>query len=310
MQWKYWEPHPNWTGPRSYGLVDDSGNLLAYACAWPFSLRTTGATLPGVHPIDWVASPQARGAGARLLRQLRALREICCCIGGTDIAQVIVHQSGFKSATTMRMLARPLRPVRQFLTDERRNWKLPARLLRNAAWVMRGAPPVPAEWAAEPVLPVEMPDCVLPSAAQDLAVAPRSPALFEYMLKCPTARYQLWLVRHGGEPCGYFLLSFVPGQTRVADAWSTSREAESWRALYALAIQAALKDGSTAEIMTGSTLAEACQGALACGFRPYREWAAMLYDPNKQLASIKHIHLQMMDNDSSFLHNNRIEYAT
>ncbi|MBZ5678396.1 MAG: hypothetical protein LAP61_29530 [Acidobacteriia bacterium] len=310
MQWKYWESHPGWTGSRSYGFVDDSGEIIAHACSWPLSLRTTESTISGVHPIDWAASPRARGAGAELLRQIRELREISCCIGGTDVAQAVVRKSGFKPAATMQILARPLRPLRQALTHPRRDWKLPARLLRNTAWIVIKSAHAPAGWVAERVLPGAIPEAVLPLAALDLAVATRYPALFEYMSKCPTARHQIWLVRHRNEPRGYFVLSFVPGQARVADAWVLSRESEEWRALYVLAVQAALEEGSTAEITTGATLQEACQGAIACGFRPYGEIDVMLYDPNARLAGVKQIHLQMLDNDLAFLHNNRIEYST
>jgi hypothetical protein len=309
MHWKYWEPRADWTGSRSYAYLDDSGKIVAHAGAWPFALRTTGATVTGVHPIDWAASKQVRGSGALLLRQVRALQEICCCIGGTDVAQAVVQRSGFRAATTMQLLARPLRPVRQALTHQRRNWKLPARLLRNAAWVMRGAP-APTGWVAEPVHPGEILDAVLPSPTQGLAVACRSPALFEYMLKCPTARYQIWLVRQDGEPRGYFLLSFVPGQARVADAWIASAQSESWRALYALAIRIALQDSSVAEITACATLGEAITGAEACGFRSYAELAVMLFDPKNCLAPVNRFHMQMIENDMSFLHGNRIEYIT
>lgn len=309
MHWKYWEPHPGWTGSRSYVYVDDSEEIIAHACAWPFGLRTTETTLAGAHPIDWAAGMKVPGAGALLLRQIRALRDISCCIGGTDIALKVIRQTGFKPAATMQFLARPLRPVRQALNHPRRNWKLPARLLRNTAWMM-GAASVPAGWTAEPVQPAEIPRELLPSPSEGLAVAGRSAALFDYLLKCPTARYEMWLIRQGSEARGYFLLSFVPGQARVADAWVGSAKSESWRALYALAVQVALRDGAVAEITTGATLPAALEGAAACGFRAYTESAVMLFDPKKHLAAVGRFHFQTIDNDMSFLHDNRIEYVT
>ena len=309
MHWKYWEPHPNWTGSRSYAYVDDSEEIVAHACAWPFNLRTTEATLAGIHPIDWAAGMKVPGAGALLLRQIRALRDISCCIGGTEIAQKVILQSGFKPVTTMQLLARPLRPLRQVLNHQRRNWKLPARLLRNTTWTMRAAS-VPTGWTAEPVHPADIPGDLLPSPAPGLAVAVRSAALFEYLLKCPSAKYQLWLVRDGNVPCGYFLLSFVPGQARVADAWIASTKDESWLALYALSVQVALRDATVAEITTCATLVEAFTGAAACGFRPYTGLPVMLFDPKKYLAPVNRFHIQLIDNDMSFLHQNCIEYVT
>ena len=36
----------------------------------------------------------------------------------------------------------------------------------------------------------------------------------------------------------------------------------------------------------------------------------MIFDPKKQLASIGRFHLQMIDNDMSFLHGHRPDYVT
>ncbi|MBL8219077.1 MAG: hypothetical protein JNL62_07600 [Bryobacterales bacterium] len=310
MLWKYWEPNPGWTGDsRSYAFIDDSGEIIAHACAWPFGLRTKEAELCGVHLIDWAAGMKVPGAGALLLREMRALRDISCCIGGTHIAQNVVRQSGFKQLTTMHFLARPLRPLRQALTHQRQNWKTPARFLRNTVWVMRSAS-VLSGWTAEPISPGEITGNLLPAPGPGQAVAHRSAALFEYMAQCPTARYQLWLVRQGAEARGYFLLSIIFGQARVADAWITEATSESWSALYALAAQVALRHHSVAEITTSVTLPDALAGAAVCGFRPYGELAVMVFDPKKHLAFVSQFHLQMLDNDASFLHRNCIEYVT
>ena len=194
MHWKYWEPHPHWTGSRSYAYFDEAGEIAAHACAWPFGLRTVDGTLAGAHPIDWAAGMKIPGAGALLLRQIRSLRDISCCIGGTDIAQKVIRQTGFKPVATMKSMALPLRPVRQALTHQRVNWKLPARLIRNAAWKMNAAKP-PSGWSASLVEPHELHDGLLPAPSEGCAVPIRSVALFEYLEKCPTAQYQVWLIR-------------------------------------------------------------------------------------------------------------------
>ncbi|HEY3740528.1 MAG TPA: hypothetical protein VGL53_11825 [Bryobacteraceae bacterium] len=310
MHWKYWEPHPNWTGSRSYAYIDDAGDIAAHACAWPFGLRTTDAMLFGAHPIDWAAGMKIPGVGALLLRQIRSLRDISCCIGGTEIAQKVIRQTGFKPVATMKSLALPLRPLRQAFTHQRVNWKLPARFVRNTAWKMKAGSP-PPDWSASIVEAHEIHVGLLPAPSDGLAVPVRSVALFEYLAKCPTADYQVWLVRHGREHRGYFLLSLVPGQARIADAWVTAPAGvEEWRALYALAIQAAREHRSSAELTTSGTLAVALEGAIACGFRQYTEEQVMMFDPKKQLASIERFHLQMIDNDMSFLHGHRPDYVT
>jgi hypothetical protein len=308
MHWKYWEPYPGWDGSRSYAYLDPSGEIVAHAATWPFGLLTPETTLAGVHPIDWAAGMKVPGAGALLLREIRKLRDISCCIGGTEIARKLIQQTGFKPVASMRLLARPLRPVRQALTHQHRNWKLPARLVRNTFRMITAAA-APAGWTTEKVQPSALPVGLLPAPAPGFAVARRSPELFGYLMKCPTARYELWLVRQGQEPRGYFLLSFVPGQARIADAWMAGGR-ESWRCLYALASQAALHDKSVAEIAVAVTLEEAFTAATACGFRRYDELAVMLFDPRKHLLGIDKFHLQMIESDMSFLHGKSIEYVT
>jgi len=309
LNWKYWEPHPYWVGGRSYAYFDELGNIASHAAVWPFVLLTKDKTLSGVHPIDWGASRRIRGSGAALLKEVRALRDVCFCIGGTEIALAVVRQSGFKPVARMEMMVCPLRPMRQLMTHQRRNWKLPARLVRNAMWVL-GTASVSAGWTTEPVLPEQIPASVLPTPSIDLAVAARSSALFAYLAKCPIARHQFWLVRKGGELKGYFLLSFVTGQARIADAWMVSPETEGWRNLYALALQAARGDSSVAEIQTCATYGPAIEGAKACGFHIYGHEEVMLYDLSGQVAHIPHLHLQMIENDMSFLNEGMYAYIT
>ncbi len=309
MQWKYWEPRTDWPGSRSYALADDSGAFVAEVGVWPFELRTTEAVIPGLHPIDWVAAPKARGAGMQLLREVSKLRGVSFCIGGTDIAKATVRRAGFQSVRQMYMLACPLRPLRQALTHQWRNWKLPLRFARNAMWAARAATPPPG-WTADAIAPEHLPADVLPQAKSNLMVVTRTPELFAYFERCPGARFRLWLVKKDDRPCGYFCLSFVPGQVRIADAWVSTQDLSSWHSLYALAMQAALAQGSAAEILTGVTYNLAHQAALAAGFRSVGQEDVMAYDPSGYFSPSVEVHLQVMENDISCLHAGRIEYVT
>lgn len=311
MHWKYWEPHPYGPGSRSYASKDGS-EIVAHAGGWPFQLKTTETTVAGVHPIDWAASSRVRGSGANLLRQLRTLKDVSLSIGGTGMAQAVVRREGFKAVAAMHMLSFPLHPARQVMNHQRRNWKLPARFLRNTMWRLTAAS-APPGWTAEPVAAPEIPPTLFPVAQPKLVVASRSAELFAYLVKCPAARWQAWVVKKNGESRGYFLLSFVPGQARIADAWvlpDSNEDSASWKALYTLARQAAASDGSTAEIVTGTSYQPAYQGAVASGFRGCGEQEVMLYDPAGHLSHANHFHVQFIENDMSFLHEGRIEYVT
>jgi hypothetical protein len=301
MRWKYYEPRPDWDAPRSYVYQTAEADIVAHACAWPFSLQTASGSVSGVHPIDWAAGTQVPGGGALLLREMRVLREICCCIGGSDVAQKVIAMSGFKPAGEFRRFARPLRPWRQALKHPRRNWKLPARTARNAMWAMRRAS-APAGWSATLVAPAGLPPALFPNPQPGIAVAVRSAALFEFMFKCPVARYELYELRNGTAPRGYFVLSFVPGEARIADAWIHSASVDDWRAVAALAVEAALADTTALEMTTAACLPEACAAFEASGFRHYETLPIMMFDRGKRLAGIERYHLQMLDNDFSFLH--------
>jgi len=309
VYWKYYRPRADWPESRSY-VYEHDGRIVAHASAWPFELRTMDDTITGVHPIDWAASNEVPGVGALLLREVRKLRVISCCIGGTDIAQSVISKTGFKPAGVMHSFVRPLRPWKQFLTHNRRDWKLPARFVRNALWVAKTSVDVPAGWSAEPIDAASLPDAVLPSPSTDMAVCGRTKDFFAYLNACPIARFQLLLIRRDGSPVGYALLSFVPGIARIADAWSIDQTVDSWSAIYALACRAALEDGSAAELLVACSLKPAVDALVRSGFRPDLTLPIMLFDPKKRLAGIRDIHLQLADNDFSFLHDGFPDYDT
>ena len=309
LAWKYFSPHPSWKTSRSF-VYESDGSLIAHACAWPFTLRRSGTSIEGVHPIDWVANATVPGGGALLLRNVRALREISICVGGTDVARTVIAKSGFRPHGEVHTYARPLRPLRQAFTHQHRNWKLPARFIRNSWWARTRADDRDREWSAQRVEPEQVPEEVLPDPAQNMSAAERSPGIFRYFLQCPITRYQLYVVSQRSRAVGYFMLSFVPGQARVADAWSVPATTESWKALYALAVSAALDEGSASELSAATSLTGASAALEGCGFRRFDSVPIMVFDPGKRLAGIEAIHFQMIDNDFSFLHSGEPRYLT
>ncbi len=280
LHWKYWQPRQDWPESRSYVYETEAGDIAAHACIWPFALKTVRGMHAGTHPIDWAADASVPGAGALLLREIRTMRDLSCCIGGTEVAQKVIAKSGFANIAHMRHFVRPLRPWRNMLTHPRRGWKLPARFARNLAWTLDGKAAIPAGWSCTRVEPEKIPDSLLPAPEPGLAVANRSIALFRYMLSCPAAPHQMWMASYREVPQGYFMLSFTPGQARLADAWVIPQSPESWRAIFALASDAAREDASAAEILIATSLKEAAMGAEAAGFRPCREIPIMMFlDP-------------------------------
>jgi len=309
LRWKYYAEREDWPGSRSFVLAEAS-RLVAHACAWPVTVLWNDRKIAGFHPIDWAASAGVPAAGALLLREMRKLAEISISVGGTDVAQKVIANTGYRPAGEMKYYARPLRPWLQAGTHQRRNFKLPARLARNWWWAMRWPVTAPSTWSAERVAPEQIPAEVLPVSSERLTACARSAAQFRYFEQCPIGRHELYLVRERGIVKGYFLLSFVPGQARVADAWARSGEIDEWEALYRRAMRTAFDAGKAAEI-TAASAHEAGHYALRrCGFRMYQALPVMLFDPKRLLRGAPPVHWQMIDNDFSFLHQGRPEYVT
>src|SRR5262249_33597672 len=150
---------------------------------------------------------------------------------------------GFRPlAAPIGYYARPLRPLRQILTHPRRwHWKAPARLVRNALWSR--APQIElGNWTAEVVEPAKCTQW--PASESSLAVFRRDAPGFEYLARCPAIRTSFHVVRKDGAIAGYFLLVFVPGQARIADAWVGN----DWPKLFALAAKEAYKNPDVAEL--------------------------------------------------------------
>ena len=308
LRWKYYEPRTDFSGSRSF-VYTEAGRIVAHACAWPLRFWFAGESITGIHPIDWAATNEIPAVGTLLLRQMRTLANVSICVGGTDVAQKVIAQTGFRPIGDMQFYSRPLRPFRQFLTHQRRNAKLPARLLRNLIWAQRAGREAPTGWAAMPVDPTEIPPEVLPASSGHVLACERSPAQFRYLLTCPVARFTLYLVRQHDVPRGYFLLSVTPGQTRVADSW-IGGDSEAWIALYRLAVATAFEDPNASEITAASCLAAAQRALEEIGFRRHRTLPVMVSDPKKRLSGAPMPNLQLIENDFAFWHRGRPDYET
>ncbi len=312
LYWKYYHCREDWSREgisRSF-VYAEGADYLAHACAWPFRLLVNGSALNGVHPIDWAASSDIPGLGALLLRQMRTMGDVSCCIGGTDVAQKVIAQSGYRPVGEMKYYSRPLHAFCQFRSHPRRNVKLPARLIRNFFWSHRAGVEAPRGWTADHVAPEQIPAEVLPQSSPRITACERKPELFSYMQQCPVAPHKLYLVRQAGQPSGYFMLSFPPGQVRVVDSWVINNRQEDWKVLYALAVHTAYQTTRAGEIVAASAIANGQSALEGLHFRAHLTLPVMLFDPKKLLTDKPPVHFQMIDNDFSFLHEGKPDYQT
>jgi hypothetical protein len=308
LAWKYYLERHDCSGSRSF-VMSDGVDIVAHACAWPFTVLWNGEKIRGFHPIDWAARPSIPGAGTLLLREMRKLSSVSLSIGGTDAGRKAILHSGYRPIGEMKFYARPLRPWLQARTHQRRNWKLAARFARNWLWNARCRAMAAAGWTALRVQAHEMPPEVFPASNAHVTACLRDAGLFRYYEQCLIAYHELHLVKKLGQPKGYFLLSLVPGQARVADAWIKTSDVEEWAALYRLAAAAAADREGVAEITAASSLPGGQSALEQAGFRMYEALPVMLFDPQKILTGAPPIHFQLIDNDFSFLHQGRPDYV-
>lgn len=261
-----------------------------------------------MHFIDWAADPHALGAGVRLLRRVAGLVQMTCAVGGSAATRKILPLLGFHSANDAITLARPVRPVRQVLTHQYRNWKLPLRLVRNMWWSLVSPSHPPSGWSCEKTLPQMIPESLWHNSTPGPLTRRRSPAQVAYFLSCPIARFELFLAKLDGEPRACFLLSFVPGQVRITDLWLTPETAEHYDEVYALAVKAAIADPSVAEVTARASTEVRIKALRRCGFRVVRRQPIMV----RPLTMVppEGLDCQFIDNDAAFLNAGAPAYLT
>jgi hypothetical protein len=305
MEWKYWRPRPDWSGSRSY-VLERKDRLVAHGCAWPIPLRSGTARRRAVHLIDWAADPTVLGAGSLLIDRLMTVAECVISVGGSEMTRRILPKIGFSPAGQFRTFARPLRPFRQFLSHQYRNWKLPLRLARNLAWSLSGAR-VPTGWRSRAAVPDEIPADAMPQPHSEVFVPSRDVPFHKYLLTSEAVPYRIYTVHRADQLEGYFCLSLVPGQARVAEMRMKSSDPAEWAIGYALASREATDLGAV-EILAGSSSQVGWEALRLAGYQLRGSEPILCRLARGTPPPI--LELEMVDGDAFFLHRRRPAYLT
>jgi hypothetical protein len=310
LRWKYFSPHPDWNAPRSYVVKQDQG-IVGHGGIWPLRFAGKNAEYSVIHLIDWAARRSASGAGVLLLRKLADLTDLLLTIGGSDETQRILPKLGYQQSGELKLQVKVVRPWLQFRTASEPGWKAPARLLRNAVWSMASLPPAPAGWR---VLKVQAFDSSLESLLNvpggEAFTSLRTVAGLNHTLGCPAAKFAGFLVFEGAQPRGYFVLSQVAGQTRIADLRLGAGGPESWKAAAILAARTASEIPETCEIVAGFSMTTAQHAFEQTGFRLRQTLPVFYYDPRKLLKHTPSFDLSMLDGDACFMANLKHPFLT
>ena len=299
MAWKYWAVRGDWTEPRSYVLEMD-GRLVAHAGIWPATL----GDMRGVQMIDWAAAKDSPGVGMSIVQKFARMFDFIYSIGGSDMTRKVLPAFGFVEHTRAWTAARPLRPFRQILSHQHRNWKMGARLVRNWSWSKSPARHASSAWKAYDLRPSQI------GEVDGAAFNPRNTAFFEYLLRCPAVKYRLYGIRNQHGLQGHFALGILRGQARVAGVWLRKFSEENVRAAYALAQEIALGSKEACEIAASGTEGLSGQAAVETGLRMVRSTPVYLLNKHVNFKLSENFQFQMSDDDAAFLNTGTASFYT
>jgi len=302
LQWKYFDEREDWPGSRSY-ILKRGEKILAHGGVDPVTLCTPRGEVSSIHGSDWAAAPSAPGVGILLLQNVAKLADIYLVPGGTGQTRLILPEIGFQSFGERYTYSRVVRPWQHMRAERSPGWKSPLRLGRN--WVRNLAPRSSTMgWSSVPL--ASFGDAELPLLERGpnphSIRCRRTPSVLNYLLRCPVAAVSAFLLVRGTQPEGYYILSRVGNQVRIADLSLNSDSAADWRAGYSLAAQTAAADSTVCEVLTAVSTEVAREALASNRFRLLDRRTVLVLDRKGLLEDAPHIDLQLLDGDEFYLH--------
>lgn len=302
LEWKFFTDRPDWPGARSYVARQDQ-QIVGHVCVWPLTFVAGEREIPSCHLIDWAASPAVPGAGAIIYQHLMQLAGTVIAVGGSEHARRVLPKLKFRPYGSLEAYARVVRPWRQFRSRPRTSlWRDFARLGRNQLWSLHRLPRE-AGWSALPVLQADSRLDAMQSPLAMFCRTRKSSDVMNYLLQCPAARCAFFYLLRDGETLGYFVLSQLGGQCRIADLYVGSEDKSAWRAAFRIAARTAAESPETCEITAVSSLAWMSRLLSEDGFKLRNAKPIMLFDPQSKFANTPPLQIQMTDSDAFFLGN-------
>jgi len=278
MRWKYWLPRDDFSEPRSF-VMERNGRVIAHAGLWP--VMAGGER--GAHMIDWMSDPDAPGAGVAVLQRVAQRFDFLYTIGGSRMTIEILPKFGFKHIGDAVTCARPLRPLRQVIHHQYKDWRLPARLVRNLWWSLSPRPPSLSGWSAEPA-----------SASADPGP---NEAFLRYLSTCPTATWLRLDIKKEGRRVGFMGLMTAQQQSRIAGIWLADPSVGRRDIALALAQRTLLARSTTAEILDRAFATAALQANEAAGMRARASDPVLVFKRNGNVDGLE-LSFELAGNDA------------
>jgi hypothetical protein len=301
LRWKCFAPHPFWEGSRGYALRY-KGEIAAFGCLVPCRFLTGLGTVSSCNVIDWAASKAVPGAGIMLYRHIQGLAGTMINIGGTADARNVLPMIGFQARGERYRYTRVLRPWRHFRRANPKDWKSPLRLVRDyrdwgRAMADVGHTPIARRVDGFDGVPAEVfPD---PSITHQVVCA-RTPESLNYFLASPAAQVDAYLLEREHTPAGYFLLSRIGCQCRIADLWIRSADGRRWTEAYAVAAAVARTDSHITEVTAAAALPLQAGALQQAGYRRAHAEPVFVLDPGRLLGDRNDLAVGLLENDGYY----------
>lgn len=302
QNWKYWQPHPLEEGSRGRVLFD-AGKLVAHGARWPIRLRGAMGELAAFHLIDWAAERGSGGAGMEVMRLCSEGAAAVFSIGGSAMTRKIVPIFGFRPQNRIAFLERPLHPFRPAWDESRRDWKMPARLVRNLVYFLRLGRPLASDWGVSAGSPEEIPEELFPVPVAGEVVSVRNAALLRHIMSCPgIGRWRCYFLWRGSVVKAYFLLAQVGAKVRMVDYGPSGLDETTGRAVGMAALRMARSEfPGSAAIVIATTEFQMESGFARAGYRVSRTETIKVLKLNAALKPVNRYRLTLLDWDAACL---------
>ena len=303
LVWKAFHPHPFWSGSRSY-VVRAGKEIVAHGCIVPSEVLTGGDLLRGARIIDWAAKRSFPGTGSLIFNGILQLVDVVFAVGGSSDTLRILPLIGFKKTQTCTRHVRVVRPLRRWQMEGDRSWKGPARAARDLLRLMKPAHSAGAEWSIRRIERFgETAAPVMPRAPgpEDFMPCRRTPELLNYLLACPAAAVEGYLLFRRGQMAGYAVLSRTGQECRLAEVWVASSSAVDWADAYAVTADAASGAPETTMLTVRLFSPERALNLDAAGFRAVSSEPLFRKEREPQWPDGRMIELGILDDDYLYL---------
>jgi hypothetical protein len=114
------------------------------------------------------------------------------------------------------------------------------------------------------------------------------------------AKMDAYLLERGRAPAGYFLLSRVGCECRIADLWIHSAAGREWAEAYAAATAAARTDPHITQIAVAASLPLQTGALQRAGYRRTHSEPVFVLDPDRRLGDRNDLAVSLLDNDGFY----------